>query len=137
MYIIKIEYATPAFDELSRLRYEEIMAPSGNDWDEELLSEEENKTHFAIYDVDFKLLGGLKLKMSDNLEKKAELEELVIVKNFRNKGLGTMLLNKASETLRQDGIENLYCAENEEYAAFLTKVGFEKTADALIKKLKF
>jgi GNAT superfamily N-acetyltransferase len=123
MYIIKIEYATPAFDELSKFKYLELMEPAGLDWDENLLADDEVKHHFGIYDSNFNLLGAVKF---DTINNRAELEDIFVHKNFRNQGLGASLLNKSIEQLKSMGFEEIGCSDQNDINGFLVKSGFEK-----------
>ena len=57
MYIIKIDFATPTYDEMMRMRYEILMEPHDLDWQEDEFGVEENFINYGLFDHNMQLLG--------------------------------------------------------------------------------
>ena len=57
--------------------------------------------------------------------KKAELENMYVINEYRHKGIGKALLNRSLDKLSEIGIENV-CALSDDAVDFLVRNGFSK-----------
>ena len=84
MYIIKIDFATPTYDEMMRMRYEILMAPHDLDWEEEELYKEENLSNYGLFDHDMQLLGAYQYSSEVQEDKTAYQLQHIFIKSESN-----------------------------------------------------
>lgn len=92
MYIIKIDFATPTYDEMMRMRYEILMEPQDLDWQEDEFSIEENFINYGLFDHNMQLMGAY--QFSTNLQDEIINLELkhIFVKSDENSATFEVLL---------------------------------------------
>jgi len=95
-------------------------------WPESILKNCINKRDVMIevIEVDEKIIGFAIININLSL-KKAELENLYIIDDYRHKGYGKVLLLDAIDELEDIGIENI-CAMSDDAVDFLVRNGFTK-----------
>lgn len=124
MLLIQIDFASPAFDEYAKMRYEELLEPLGLDWDENDILTEQELLHYGLYDADFQLLGGAQLDT-----KNGSLKQIVIEKAQQQKGLGRFLLQKMEEIAAAKEIMEISLLAHEAVIPFYEKVGYKKIGE--------
>ncbi len=145
MIIQRIEYGTPAFDELYALCQEELLSPFAMEWSEEALSQAYQWQHYAVYDSNFYLLAAATLipekkePIAPDSEgemptipspEKAEILQLVVKKAPRGKGIGTGLVELLERKAVQEGIKELSVQAYHEVIPFFEKHNFNKKGKA-------
>ena len=121
MFLIKIDFASPTFDEYIKMRYDEILEPLGLDWDEETILEEEKLEHYGLFDVDFQFLGGVQLDPEH-----ATIKQLVIRKDIQKKGLGSFVLKELEKIAVAKHMEQISLLAQKAVLSFYEKQGFAK-----------
>jgi GNAT superfamily N-acetyltransferase len=145
MFIQKVDYGTPEFDEIVALCQEELMRPNALDWSEEALSVAYKWKHYGVYDNGWNLLAAATLvpdekKMVEVMEgndlvakkipRKAEIIQILVKKEPRGKGIGTQLFEKLQRKAAQEGIYELTVNAYHDAIPFFEKHGFTKRGKA-------
>ena len=91
LYISEIEFATPAYDESIKLRYDVLRKPLGLEFSVEELSNEYNSYHLACYEMTHQeMLGILVLKpVNDTIVK---MRQVAIRQDQQSQGIGSALI---------------------------------------------
>jgi GNAT superfamily N-acetyltransferase len=121
MFLIKIDFASPTFDEYIKMRYDELLEPFGLDWDEETILEEEKLEHYGLFDADFQFLGGVQLDPAH-----ASVKQLVIRKAIQKKGLGSFVLKELEKIAAAKHMEQISLLAHKSVLPFYEKQGFVK-----------
>jgi len=127
MVLIQIDFASPAFDEYAKMRYEELLEPLGLDWDENEMVAEQELLHYGLYNADFHLLGAVQLD-----PRNGSIKQLVIEKVHQKKGLGSFLLKKIEQIAAQKGLKALSLLAHEAALPFYEKAGYKKTGEIIL-----
>src|SRR5262245_18263936 len=69
-----------------------------------------------------------------NSVRKAEISRVIVSKGFRKKGLGEVLVDKATSVARERGIDRLFLACKEEHQSFYEQCGFTRIPDLVCEK---
>jgi GNAT superfamily N-acetyltransferase len=96
MYILQIEFGTPAFDEAVQLRYEVLRRPLGLEYTPEQLAAEYDQIHLAAYSDSGILLGYLNLSPVD--AQIVKMRQVAVGADWQKKGVGKAMV-AASEAL--------------------------------------
>ena len=121
MYFLPIAFASPEFDEYVKIRYTEILEPKDGDFDESSMDAEKDLLHFGLFSVDFHLIGGIQLDLTN-----AKLYQLAISKAYQNKGFGRMLVENLKKVAMEHGLSKIEVEISPELSAIFTKFGFLK-----------
>lgn len=68
-----------------------------------------------------------------DLEKQGKIGRLAIVKEFRNKGYGTLILNKLEEIARQNNLTSVWLNAQKASLNFYLKLGYQIISDEFIE----
>lgn len=82
----QIEFATPEYDEMVRLRYDVLRKPLGREFTEAQLAEEYADALFGIYDAHNNLLGCL--IMTEKNSETLKMRQVAVAENAQGKGIG-------------------------------------------------
>lgn len=105
MYILQIEFGTPAFDEAVQLRYEVLRRPLGLTYTVEQLSAEYDQLHLAAYSNAAVLIGYLNLTPQD--AKNVKMRQVAVGTDWQRKGVGNALVKASEDLARQLGYANI------------------------------
>jgi len=85
---------------------------------------DKNDVLILVAEKEEKIVGFFIVNINLSL-KKAELENMYVLREYRQKGIGKLLLQKSLEELSKINIENV-CAMSDDAVDFLQKNGFSK-----------
>ncbi|MBP8943221.1 MAG: GNAT family N-acetyltransferase [Saprospiraceae bacterium] len=125
MLYCPIQFATPAYDEAVKLRYEVLKEPLGLDFTVEALSEEFNQFHLAAYAGDGGLTAYLLLTPLEN--KVIQMRQVVVKPAFQRKSIGKGLVMYSEAWSRHHGYSEMVLHARKEAVAFYEKLGYSRT----------
>jgi len=122
MHIIKIDFATPEYDEAVALRYEVLRKPLILEFSAAQLAEEYKDIHLAAYDSGMQLLGCLILSPQDGVGVK--MRQVAVKSQMQGKGVGKLMSEYAEEVAKSLGFDRLFCHARETAVPFYKKIGY-------------
>jgi predicted GNAT family N-acyltransferase len=135
MFLTKIEFATPAYDELLTLRQEVLLKPLGISLDLEEITAEYAVQHYALYSNDFQLLGGAILNPDRILNEegeetvppqKAEIQQVVIRSDVQSQGAGHFMIDQLERAAVHQGIQELRLLAIADAVPFYQSLDYKK-----------
>jgi len=127
--IIEIEFATPEFDNLVRLRQEVLWIPLGLEFTTDELAEEYSQFHLGAY-INSHLVGGLSLKPAEEL---LQIRQVVVKEKAQKHGIGKLLIEEAESVARSNYFKKLELDARDTAINFYTKLGFEGVGERFIE----
>jgi predicted GNAT family N-acyltransferase len=127
--ILAVEFATPEYDELVRLRYEVLREPLGLEYRPEDLSKEHADVHLALYDNDFRLLGCLLLRSPEELPRTAVMKQVAVRPELQGRGLGKRLVAAFEQRAREMGRTEVVLHARATAVPFYEKIGYRSFDD--------
>ncbi len=119
---IKVFYQLP--EDAANIRVEVFVDEQG--FTEEFDSEDKNAIHFVGY-IDGKAVATSRvLTLGDD---KYLIGRIAVIKVFRGKGLGSLIVNAAEEHIKSIGGKSIYIHSQMRAAEFYEKIGYTKTGD--------
>ena len=127
MHFVTIMFASPAYDEMVRLRVENLYVPLGAEMDLETVAAEYNKTHWAVYDNNAKLMGTIVADDNATEDSKSILLKQVVLPSYRQKrGLGKQLMKDFENLLKDKGYTTIQVQAHKKAIPFYTKLDYQK-----------
>ncbi len=127
--ILAVEFATPEYDELVRLRYEVLREPLGLEYRPEDLAKEHADEHLALYDHDFRLLGCLLLRTPEELPHTAVMKQVAVRPELQGRGLGKRLVAAFEQRAREMGRTEVVLHARATAVPFYEKIGYRSFDD--------
>ncbi len=122
MYILQIEFGTPAFDEAVQLRYDVLRRPLGLTFTEEQLSAEYDQLHLAAYSDAAVLVGYLNLTPQD--AQVVKMRQVAVAPTWQRKGVGNALVQASEELAQQLGFTQMVLHARETAVPFYNALGY-------------
>jgi predicted GNAT family N-acyltransferase len=122
MYILQIEFGTPAFDEAVQLRYEVLRRPLGLTYTEEQLAAEYDQLHLAAYSDAAVLIGYLNLTPQD--AQIVKMRQVAVAPTWQRKGVGNALVQASEELAQQLGFTQMVLHARETAVPFYNALGY-------------
>ncbi len=91
----EIEFASPEYDEMVRLRYEVLRKPLGREFTEEQLAAEYSDALFGIYDAQNHLLGCL--IMTPKNGDVVKMRQVAVAQNTQGRGIGSEMVRAVEQ----------------------------------------
>lgn len=127
MNIVKIDFATPEYDETIRLRYKILREPLGLEFTEEQLATEYSDFHLAAYDAAWILRGCLVLTpLSDTTIK---MRQVAVDSSVQKQGIGQLLVKASEQFAIQNGFKIMELNARDTAIPFYEKLGYQKVGD--------
>jgi predicted GNAT family N-acyltransferase len=127
MQIFQIEFATPAYDEAVRLRYEVLRRPLGLEFTPEQLAAEYADIHLAAFNDTGHLIGYLCLTPLNNNELK--MRQVAIASEWQGKGAGSKLVAASEELAAQLNFKTMTMHARETAVPFYLRLGYRIVGD--------
>lgn len=124
MYVIKIEFGTPEYDEAVRLRYDVLRKPLGLEFTAEQLALEYEDIHLAAYDIHFRLMGCLILSLAN--ETSMKMRQVAVAEAFQRNGVGKRMALHAEALAAKSGCTNIFCHARDVAVPFYESLGYTK-----------
>jgi len=123
MFVQTVTFASPEYDELLALRYEVLRQPLGLEYHPEDIAREYKDVHFACYDDNFQLLGGLLLHdKGDNLY---QMRQVAVKTSAQQKGVGKMLVQASEQYAQAQGCYRIFLEARQNAIPFYLKLNYQ------------
>ena len=123
MALKQIDYGTPEYDTMLRLRYDLLRKPLGLSFDPKELEKEKDDVLIGAFE-DEKMLGCCLLTRVDS--KTLRLRQMAVYNNLQGKGIGRALMIFAENIARDMGYEILMMHARVTAIGFYEKLGYVK-----------
>ncbi|HTB25450.1 MAG TPA: GNAT family N-acetyltransferase [Puia sp.] len=123
MALKQIDYGTPEYDTMLRLRYDLLRKPLGLSFDPKELEKEKDDVLIGAFE-DEKMLGCCLLTRIDS--KTLRLRQMAVYNNLQGKGVGRALMIFAENIARDMGYEILMMHARVTAIGFYEKLGYVK-----------
>lgn len=105
MYVLKIEFASPEYDEAVGIRYDVLRRPLGLEYTPEQLAAEYDQIHLAAYSDNDQMLGYLNLTPLD--EQHVKMRQVAVAEAWQGKGVGKQMVAASEELARDMGFSKI------------------------------
>jgi predicted GNAT family N-acyltransferase len=125
-----IDYGTPEYRQMIKMRDEILRKPLGITFSENELENEKDNLFIGAFEDD-ELLGCCMIVQLD--PKKAKLRQMAVLNNVQGKGIGRALIQFAENIARDHGyrIMNMHARKNT--VPFFEKMGYRISGDEFIE----
>jgi predicted N-acetyltransferase YhbS len=123
MALKQIDYGTPEYETMLRLRYDLLRKPLGLSFDPKELEKEKDDVLIGAFE-DEKMLGCCLLTRVDS--KTLRLRQMAVYNNLQGKGIGRALMIFAENIARDMGYEILMMHARVTAIGFYEKLGYVK-----------
>ncbi len=127
MNILKVEFATPEYDETIHLRYKILRLPLNLDFTAEDLAKEYTDIHLAAYDEAWILRGCLVL--TPKTKTVIKMRQVAVDSDVQGKGIGRSLVEKSEQLARLQGYEVMELNARDTAVPFYKKLDYEVESD--------
>ncbi len=127
MFTQIIAFASPEYDELLALRYEILRQPLGLEYHTDEISREYKNIHFACYDHNFSLLGGLLFQ--DNGDNCCQMRQVAVKTEAQNKGVGKLLVQTFEQYALAQGFKAVFLEARQNAIPFYTQLNYQPEGD--------
>ncbi len=131
MILVQVTYATPAYDQLVRIRQEVLYTPLKAHLTVEDLELEYKDSHYALYNDAYQMVGGVVVIRKEEGEEENRsrivvLRQVVVAKPYQRTGAGSVLMNEIESLLRKEGYKEIRLYSHERAVPFYTKLCYQK-----------
>ncbi|MEL6865684.1 MAG: GNAT family N-acetyltransferase [Bacteroidota bacterium] len=124
MYVIPIEFATPAYDQTIALRDRILRQPLGLDFKPKDLSQEFAYTHLACYHEDGRLLGCLTMVPLN--DQRVKMQQVAVAETWQRKGVGKQLVAASEVYAQKAGFDCIELNARDIAIPFYEKLNYQK-----------
>lgn len=125
-----IDYGTPEYQQMLKLREEILRKPLGLEYDTKELESEKNNLLIAAFDDD-KILGCCMLVPED--ENIVRLRQMAVLNDLQGKGIGRALMLFAENLARDRGFNKIAMHARKNATGFYEKVGYKVVSDEFVE----
>lgn len=136
MTLVPIAYATPAYDQLVKIRQNALYTPLEADLTIEDLELEYKDGHYALFNEYYQMMGGIVvIRKEEDCSEEEEIEnknrivvlrQVVIDKPYQKTGAGKVMMEQIEKVLRNEGYKEIRLYSHEGAIEFYTKLGYQK-----------
>ena len=130
MALKQIDYGSPEYEMMLRLRYDLLRKPLGLSFDPQELEKEKDDVLMGAFEDD-RLLGCCLLTQMD--AKTVRLRQMAVPNNLQGKGIGRALMIFAENIARDMGYETLMMHARITATGFYEKMGYVKNDGQFIE----
>jgi N-acetylglutamate synthase-like GNAT family acetyltransferase len=130
MALKQIDYGSPEYEQMLRLRYELLRKPLGLSFEPKELEKEKDDVLMGAFEDD-RLLGCCLLTQMD--AKTVRLRQMAVPNNLQGKGIGRALMIFAENIARDMGYETLMMHARITATGFYEKMGYVKNDGQFIE----
>ena len=127
MNILKVEFATPEYDETVRLRYKILRLPLNLGFTAEDLAKEYTDIHLAAYDEAWILRGSLVLTPKSKTVMK--MRQVAVDNDVQGLGVGRAMVEKSEQLARSQGYETIELNARDVAVPFYQKLDYQIEGD--------
>lgn len=125
-----IDYGTPEYQQMIKMREDILRKPLGLNFEEKELESERNNLLIAAFDDD-KMLGCCML-VPEN-ENIVRLRQMAVLNDLQGKGIGRALMLFAENLARDRGFNKISMHARKNATGFYEKVGYKVVGDEFIE----
>ena len=125
-----IDYGTPEYQQMIKMREDILRKPLGLNFDEKELESEKNNLSIAAFDDD-KMLGCCML-VPEN-ENIVRLRQMAVLNDLQGKGIGRALMLFAENLARDRGYNKISMHARKNATGFYEKVGYKVVGDEFVE----
>ena len=125
-----IDYGTPEYQQMIKMREDILRKPLGLNFDEKELESEKNNLLIAAFDDD-KMLGCCML-VPEN-ESIVRLRQMAVLNDLQGKGIGRALMLFAENLARDRGYNKISMHARKNATGFYEKVGYKVVGDEFVE----
>ena len=118
----QIEFATPEYDEMVRLRYDILRKPLGREFTEEQLAAEYMDALFGIYDMQNHLLGCL--IMTPKNADVVKMRQVAVAQNAQGRGIGSEMVRAVEQWSKHKNFKIIELNARDVAVSFYKKLGY-------------
>lgn len=122
LQIHRIEFGTPEYDEVIRLRYEVLRRPLGLEFTPEQLAEEYDQIHLAAYSATGALVACLNLTPADAATVK--MRQVAVSPELQGRGIGAILVAESEKLAKSLGFDRMSLHARETAVPFYKRLGY-------------
>jgi predicted GNAT family N-acyltransferase len=121
-----IDYGTPEYQQMLKLRDDILRKPLGLQFNTEELEQE--KDHLLIAAVDDGTMRGCCMLVKEG-EQTVRLRQMAVTNNLQGKGIGRALMQFAENLARDHGFRKITMHARSNAVGFYEKLGYQKVGD--------
>lgn len=125
-----IDYDTPEYRQMVKMREDILRKPLGLTFSEEELKQEKNNLLIGAFEDD-QMLGCCMIV--ENSPEKAQLRQVAVLNNLQGKGIGRALIIFAENLARDRGYKTMCMDARKNTVPFFEKMGYKITSNEFIK----
>jgi N-acetylglutamate synthase-like GNAT family acetyltransferase len=125
-----IDYGTPEYRQMVKMRDEILRKPLGLSFTEDELVSEKNNLFIAAFEDDEML--GCCMIVEENQEK-AQLRQMAVLNSLQGKGVGRALILFAENLARDHGYKTMFMHARKTTTSFFEKMGYKICSNEFIK----
>lgn len=127
MTVLRIDFATPEYDESVALRYEVLRKPLGLEFTTEQLAAEWSDIHLAAFDGQGKMVGILLLTPQN--EQVVKMRQVAVAPNQQGRGVGAALVEASENMAKSLNFNKLTLNARETALPFYQRLGYQTLGD--------
>jgi predicted GNAT family N-acyltransferase len=127
MYVLKIEFASPEYDEAVGIRYDVLRRPLGLEYTTEQLAAEYDQIHLAAYSDNNQMLGYLNLTPLD--EQHVKMRQVAVAEAWQGKGVGKRMVAASEELARDMGFLKIVLHARETAVPFYLGLAYQQIGE--------
>jgi predicted GNAT family N-acyltransferase len=131
MNILEVNFATPEYDEMVRLRYKILREPLGLDFSAEELSKEYTDIHLAAYNDAWILRGCLVLTPKPNQVMK--MRQVAVDSDAQGSGVGRAMVENSERVAVANGCTLMELNARDTAVPFYEKLNYQTEGDVFVE----
>ncbi len=124
----ELEFATPEYDEMVRLRYDVLRKPLGREFTEEQLAAEFADALFGIYNAQNHLLGCLIMTRKNDATVK--MRQVAVAENTQGKGVGSEMVRAVEQWCKHKKYKSIELNARDVAVNFYLNLGYDIIGEA-------
>lgn len=124
MYVIPIDFGTPAYDETVDLRDRILRQPLNLQFTPKQLEVEFKDIHLACYNENAQLLGCLVIMEID--ETTIKMRQVAVDNKLQRSGVGTAMVNACEQYGKDNNYQKIVLSARDNAIPFYEKLGYKK-----------
>ena len=127
MYVLPIDFGTPAFDEALHLRHLILRAPLERTFYAKDIREEWDSVHLGCYNTAAELIGVLTLLPLN--KQRLKMRQVAVSEAVQRQGVGQFLVAASERWAGDNGYAEIVLHAREVAAPFYDKLGYERVGE--------
>lgn len=125
-----LDYGTPQYQQMIKMRDEILRKPLGLSFSESELEKEKDYILIGAFEDDEMLGCCMIVEKDSNI---ARLRQMAVLNNLQGKGIGRALILFAENLARDHGYKNMSMRARKNTVPFFEKMGYQVTSDEFIE----